>query len=135
MPEIIDDKDPRTIEGMKELQRRMALYLRVPRALDHQSVQELKQLIYDFRVWFKQRYAVTFPELVPMVLPSIGKVKFFRADWPNLEIHRNLLFLIEDLKRTGTPISAIELAAAVQQAWPHYRPPIDELKTMVEKVH
>lgn len=128
MPDFVDESDPRAIEGLKELERRMMHYFRVPRALDRSTVDEFERLVYDFRVWFKNRYGLTFPELVPFALPSIGYVKFYRRDWPDEEIRRNLLFLIEGLKRIGKSVSPLELAAATAMAWPHYRPRDDAVE-------
>lgn len=130
MPEV-DEKDPRAMEGMKELQRRCMVYFSQPRTMGKQSVEDLRGIAFDFSVWFKNRYGLTFPKLVPMVIPSLGEVKFYRADWPEVEIEKNLLYMIKDYQKLGRRVDVTELAAATRWAWPHYRPPErDQLEAM-----
>jgi hypothetical protein len=127
MTEPIDESDPRAVEGLKELQRRMLAHFATPRPRDDRAIHELEGIVRDFRAWFKGRYGAVFPELVPLFLPSLGLVRFYRADLDHSEIRRTLIFLAEGLARTGRQVSAAELAKAVHDAWPDYRPPIDEL--------
>lgn len=128
----VEPNDLRATEGMKEFTRRFMVWMsaRVRRIDDDQTMHELKQMVYDFRVWFKNRYGLTFPELVPVILPSIGEVKFYRRDLPDAEIHRTRLFMVTDLKKIGKEVPPLEIAAAIQRAWPHYRPAklTDDLK-------
>lgn len=123
--EVVDEKDERAIAGMKELERRLMGYFAVPfpRAMNDASIRDLQRIVDDFRVWFKNRYGITFPFLVPFVLPSTGHVRFVRADWDHASIQRHLLFTIDLHQKTGRPVAAVELAQAVRRAWPTYKPP------------
>jgi hypothetical protein len=122
----IDTQDPRAIAAMYELTKAVGNFVGQP--LDSRAIAAIKRVIKDHRVAFKYKHGYEFPHLNPFVLPSIKFIVLYRADLDNQAIRNKLLLLIRQLGEHHASVSAIELAKAVKECWPHYEAPIEEYR-------
>jgi hypothetical protein len=126
----IDNADARVSASMHVLARQLSSFMNTKMNLC--AVEQMKMIVAEFRTDFKRENGFEFPPLVPFVLPSIGFLVFFRADLDNTTIRNKLLLLLRQLAQRQKFPPAIEVASAVKNAWPHYRPPIEELRRDVK---
>jgi hypothetical protein len=133
----LEDDDPRLIKSANELLAELQPF--VGRHFDAGNVERICELVQQHRIAFKREYGAEFPPMVPFVLPSLKFIHFVRADIEDQEIRIQLRNLLVQLSRRPNALpSALEIAKAVKQCWPRYRPPIEEFRAdplMQERLH
>jgi len=122
----LEDDDPRLIQSANALLVKLQPY--VGQNFDAGHVATICELVKDHRQAFRREHDAEFPPLVPFVLPSLKYIHFVRADITDENIRNQLRNLIVQLSRRGVLPSAMEIATAVHQCWPWYRPPIEEFR-------
>jgi hypothetical protein len=123
---VLDDDDPRLNASANALQARLQPFVGLN--FDASRLEQICEIVREHRIAFKREHGAEFPPLVPFVLPSVRFIHFVRADLEDQIIRNQLRNLIVQLSRRQVLPSAIELAAAVRQCWPRYRPPIEEFR-------
>jgi hypothetical protein len=118
---LVAASDPRAVEGVRELERRLVAYCRTaPRALDDETRREVRDLVRQARADFRRRHGVAFPRMTVLMLPSVGHLELFRADLARVKVRE----AIAHLRAAHPTVSAVELASAIVRAWPNYRPSV-----------
>jgi hypothetical protein len=124
----LEPDDPRVVAAAADLIQRLQPYVGLN--FDMGNVETICELVRQHRVAFKREHNADFPPLVPFVLPSLRYIHFVRADIEDREISIQLRNIIVQLSRRGVfdAGSALEIATAAKQCWPHYHAPIEDFR-------
>lgn len=130
---MLDNQDERVQNGLRELSQSLSHYVRSFAKFDQSLVDQVKFIINDHATKFKLEYGYEFPPLGLFVLPTARFIICARRDLENKEIHNQLLSWLRQFAAKGIHPSAMEVAAAVSQCWPHYQPPIEAYRKDTRK--
>jgi len=122
----LEDNDPRLITATNDLLKRLEPF--VGQDFGVQNIERICEIVRDHRAEFRRENQADFPVLVPFVLPSLRFIHFVRPDIEDKEIRIQLRNLLVQLSRRQLLPAAIEVATAVRQCWPRYKPPIEEFR-------
>lgn len=126
----LEDTDPLMATAAEDLTRRVTDTVS-GRPLDRHTLELVREVIYDHSVRFKQRYGHTFPRMVIIALPSVGRVDLYRADLDDAGIATVIL----NTARRFPSLPTMEIAAAVLVAWPGYRRVADTLPLPADRLN
>lgn len=113
------EADDFLIASIEELREKLARYVANRTDFSYALVGDLRALIRRHAAAYEQRTGRRFPRLTPMVIPSLKQVDFYPADWNDGQIRE---MIAHHFKVLGNKITAVELAASVQRAFPKYKP-------------
>lgn len=109
----IEETDPRYVEFVERLGRRLSLLL--GRDMNEATVKDIEQAVDRLRFHYVQDRGLKLPKLAAFVMPSIGMVEIVRADLEPKAIDDTVVYCA---RKYGAP--ATDLVFALRRAFPDY---------------
>jgi len=125
---MLDNHDPRVQNGLRELGQSLNRFVTTYATFDQSLVDRVRGILSDHAAKFKADHGYEFPPLGILVIPTARFIICARRDMEHQEIHNQLLVWLRQFAEKGIHPSAMEIAVAVQQCWPHYKPPIEHYR-------
>jgi hypothetical protein len=125
---MLDNHDERVQNGLRELGQALSRFVTNFAQFDQSLIDRVQYIVSDHAAKFKAEYGYEFPPLATFVLPSARFIICCRRDLEDKEIHQQLLMWLRQFAAKGIHPSAMEVAHAVRQCWPNYKPPIEVLR-------
>jgi hypothetical protein len=115
----VTEADDFLFASVVELREKLTHYVARRTDFSYALVADLRRVIYHHASAYEKRTGRRFPRLTPLVIPSLKQVDFYPADWNDGQIRE---MIAHHFKTLGNKITAVELAASVQRAFPRYKP-------------
>lgn len=130
---MLDNHDERVQNGLRELGQALSRFVNSFTTFDQSLIERVQYVVRDHAAKFKAETGYEFPPLATFVLPSARFIICCRRDLEDKEIHNQLLVWLRQFASKGIHPSAMEVAHAVRQCWPNYKPPIEALRKDTRK--
>jgi hypothetical protein len=130
---MLDNSDERVQAAYRELSATLGRFVASFAKFDQSLIDQVKYVVKEHATKFKVEHGYEFPPLGLFVLPTARFIICARRDLDDKEIHNHLLVWLRQFASKGIHPSAMEVAVAVRQCWPHYRPPIEAYRRDTRK--
>jgi len=125
---ILENNDERVQEGLRDLSRALSRFVDTFAKFDQSLIDQVKFIVKDHAASFKAKHGYEFPPLGVFAIPTARFIICARKDLEDREIHNQLLIWLRQFSERNIHPSAIEIARAVQECWPQYKPPIEQFR-------